>query len=115
MRNKLVVQNGKIKRILWVNKKIPIEEIKKKHSILVMESQKRYPEKVRARKIIERKILKGEIPPAKQLKCFDCGKRAECYDHARGYLGENCFYVEAVCWPCHRKRGVSRGEYKNGS
>lgn len=78
------------------------------------QSQIKHRERQRARDSINQKVQVGTLPKPSTLKCFDCGGQAECYDHARGYLGENRFYVEAVCWPCHRIRGKSRGEYKNG-
>ncbi len=86
-----------------------------RHSQLVRESQKRHKEKHLARKAVGKKVKRGLLPPAKTLKCFDCKKKADCYDHAKGYLGKNRFYVEAVCWSCHRKRGIKRKEYKNGA
>lgn len=87
----------------------------KRHSQLVFESQKKYPEKHAARKKVAYWVRHGKIPSAKELSCIDCGLIANCYDHFLGYSKENQLNVEAVCWSCHLRRGKQRKEYKNGS
>lgn len=88
---------------------------KERHTILVMESQKRHPEKHLARKAVGKKVKQRIIPSAREFLCFDCNKKAECYDHPRGYEGKYRFDIEPVCRVCHIKRGVKRKEYRNGS
>ncbi len=57
---------------------------------------------------IHRMVKRGALAPARDLPCCDCGGPAVEYDHFKGYETNA---VEAVCRPCHIKRGVSRGEY----
>jgi hypothetical protein len=78
-------------------------------------SQLLHPERQRARDAINDRVQRGKMSKPSTLTCIDCGNKAECYDHARGYIGENRLYVEPVCWPCHRIRGKIRNEYKNGT
>ena len=39
-----------------------------------------------------------------------CGNPAQSYDHWRGY--DTPLDVQAVCFKCHGKRSVARGEHK---
>lgn len=86
-----------------------------RHCQLVVESQKRHIEKERARRGLKKRVKRGLMPHPTKLQCLDCGKQAECYDHAYGYDGKNRYRVDPVCWPCHRIRGKSRKEYVNGA
>lgn len=45
---------------------------------------------------------RGDLPPLSELRCADCGKPAECYDH-RDY--NHPLRVEAVCRSCNVVRG----------
>lgn len=58
---------------------------------------------------VRKAIRRGELPPAKDCVCVDCGKRAECYDH-RDYLKP--LNVDPVCKTCdnHRGPGANRGD-----
>jgi len=86
---------------------------KERHTQLVMESQKRHPEKNLARKKVTRYVKRGIIRPARELKCIDCKNTADCYDHYKGYGKEHQLDIKPVCWKCHIKRGKNRKEYKN--
>lgn len=67
--------------------------------------------KRRSRRRVHMRVRRGTIPHPKTLKCFDCGSRADEYDHPRGYDGDAAVDVEAVCKDCHCHRGVQRGEF----
>lgn len=47
-------------------------------------------------------VLRGDLPPASECTCVDCGKPAECYDH-RDYTKP--LEVEPVCMSCNKFRG----------
>lgn len=88
---------------------------KERHCQLVLESQKRHKEKHLARQAVTRAVKRGDIPKVDTLLCEKCGEQAHCYDHAFGYEKKNQLRVVPMCWNCHRKVGVERGEYKNGA
>lgn len=56
----------------------------------------------KAHREVKKAIKNGIICPVKQLKCLDCGKQAEIYDH-KDY--NKPLDVEPVCRSCNRKRG----------
>ena len=74
-------------------------------------SAKKYPERRRAREVINNEIRAGRMLAAKKKICVDCGKPAMAYDHTKGY--ENPLLVEPVCCVCHGIRSRKRGEHKN--
>ncbi len=51
-------------------------------------------------------VARGRIPPARDLKCIDCGKPAQGYDH-RDY--SQPLAIEPVCRSCNRRRGSASG------
>lgn len=71
-------------------------------------------DKRQARRRINHLVESGQLPRPEEVGCMDCGDmqgfgaaRHE-YDHARGYDGENQFYVEPVCSHCHHVREEAR-------
>lgn len=67
-----------------------------------------------ARGRLNEAVRDGKLPRARTLACVDCGEPAREYDHLHGYDDEHALDVEAVCRPCHVKRGVARGEWPRG-
>ena len=62
---------------------------------------------VAARYAVNKAIVKGELPHLSrrfdtEIKCVDCGKPAQCWDH-RDY--DKPLDVEPVCGSCNGKRG----------
>lgn len=57
----------------------------------------------KAKKAVSAAKALGIIPPASELKCFDCGSEAECYDH-RDYRKPT--HIWPVCAKCDAKRGA---------
>lgn len=55
-----------------------------------------------ARSILFIEVRAGRIANPKTLKCVDCGKRAQCYDH-RDYAKP--LEVNPVCRSCNKFRG----------
>ena len=51
---------------------------------------------------VKKAIKNGLLKPVKELKCLDCGCKAEIYDH-KDY--NKPLEVEPVCRSCNRKRG----------
>lgn len=76
------------------------------------ESRKRHPGHDIARSAVSHAIAAGKLPPAKTLRCMDCGEGARQYDHARGYSEGHHLDVEPVCTRCHGARSRSRGEHR---
>lgn len=71
-------------------------------------------DKKQARRRINYLVEQKRIPHPDDLPCWDCQDgiylnvyRHE-YDHARGYDGDNQFYVEPVCSRCHHNREDAR-------
>lgn len=58
---------------------------------------------------VRKAIRAGELRPARERMCTDCGHRSEVYDH-RDY--SNPLVVDPVCRSCNAKRGpaVIRGK-----
>lgn len=52
---------------------------------------------------VKNEVMNGRLLPAKDCKCVDCGKQAQCYDH-RDY--RKPLMVEPVCKSCDGKRGA---------
>ncbi len=73
-------------------------------------SAKKHPEKVKAREGVHAEIRAGRLPHPSTLKCSDCNNPATSYDHHNGY--SDALDVEAVCFKCHGKRSVTRGEHR---
>lgn len=61
------------------------------------------PLRSKARSAVARAVKKGILPPAKKMKCVDCGKKASCYDH-RDY--RKPLKVDPVCKSCDCLRGA---------
>jgi hypothetical protein len=58
--------------------------------------------RIRVTGLVHRAIHHGDLPHPKNLKCADCGEKAQCYDH-RSY--EAPLEVVPVCRSCNHKRG----------
>lgn len=59
-----------------------------------------------AARLVVRKLVKaGELQPATDFPCVDCGRRADGYDHRDYRLAA---VVEPVCHSCNMKRGPAR-------
>lgn len=58
---------------------------------------------------VQSALRDGRLPPVRELKCVDCGRQAECYDH-RDYLKP--LDVEPLCKRCdlQRGKGANRGD-----
>lgn len=56
----------------------------------------------RAHGIVHRAISRGQLHPASDQRCDDCGRAAECYDH-RDY--KRPLMVAPVCRSCNKRRG----------
>ena len=65
----------------------------------------------RAREAVYRAIRRGQLAPASECGCAECGHPAQEYDHVRGYEPAAWLEVEAVCVACHRQRRSSRIRY----
>lgn len=76
-------------------------------------SSARYPDRRRAREKVNDAIRRGDLKPAKELACFDCGDPARRYDHFAGY--DKPLDVQAVCYRCDGLRSRARGEHKGKS
>lgn len=68
--------------------------------------------KVRARRVVRARVARGVMPRVTTLACHDCGGQAKQYDHYLGYDRDVAAMVQAVCFSCHGKRNVLRGETK---
>lgn len=69
-------------------------------------------EKNTARCFIKRLVGQGKIPRPNTLRCADCNKRADEYDHYLGYARKHRGDVQPICFSCHKRRNWNRGEYK---
>lgn len=49
-------------------------------------------------------IKRGDIKPASNYPCEDCGKPAQTYDHRDN---DQPLLLAPVCWSCNRLRGPS--------
>lgn len=59
---------------------------------------------IAARTVVASAVKRGDLPPAKQLICVDCGAKARDYDH-RDY--NKPLDVEPVCRGCNVRRGAA--------
>lgn len=79
----------------------------------------RNPQHQKIRTAITHAIRRGDLVPAKNLPCMDCGDmgtgRRHEYDHYLGYADEHKYDVQIVCSRCHRKRHVERSKQKDFS
>lgn len=57
---------------------------------------------MKANNAIRRAVRSGEMRPAREHACVDCGEQAFCYDH-RDY--SRPLDVEPVCHACNIRRG----------
>lgn len=64
-----------------------------------------------ARSKVHYRVRTGSMPSARALSCVDCSAPAVQYDHHLGYEGEAAVSVQAVCLPCHYRRGKERGDF----
>ena len=58
-----------------------------------------------AKKKVYIAVRRGDLPRASELKCADCGKSAEVYDHRDYNLPLN---VNPVCKSCNAIRGKAK-------
>lgn len=61
----------------------------------------KFPERRKARRMINNAIRDGRFPHISMQKCIICSKPAEEYHHYLGYAPEHWFDVQAVCKSCH--------------
>jgi DNA-binding XRE family transcriptional regulator len=55
----------------------------------------------RAGRAVQEAVKRGELPPARTLKCANCGAPAAHYHHWHGYAPEHLLDVQPLCVPCH--------------
>lgn len=71
-------------------------------------------DKKEARAIVNRLVVKGELPNPNGIVCADCAHigddRRHEYDHHLGYEPRFYLAVEVVCSKCHHRRAAERGE-----
>lgn len=76
-------------------------------------------DKKQARERVHTEVRNGRMPSASSIPCMDCGRMWKAgeqehhYDHFKGYAVKDHLEVQAVCSPCHTRRGFSRGEHVN--
>ncbi len=70
--------------------------------------------KNQARWAVQNAVRDGKMPRAWSLPCADCSVMASEYDHHKGYEFEHRLDVQPVCQPCHKLRGIMRGENPHG-
>lgn len=58
-----------------------------------------------ARYAVSRAVARGDLPPAKDCACVDCGKPARDYDHRDN---NKPLDVQPVCRSCNKLRGPAR-------
>ena len=73
-------------------------------------SDRRHPDRRRAREKVKYAVRCGELPPISTRFCVECGAPADAYDHCAGY--ERPLEVEPVCHECHGRRSRRRGEHR---
>lgn len=61
----------------------------------------KYPEKIKARRVVQYAVHLGKLPRVASLKCFHCENQAQHYHHHKGYAKEHWLDVVPVCSPCH--------------
>jgi hypothetical protein len=61
----------------------------------------KFPEKRKARRMINNAIRDGRFPHSSTENCIACGNQAQEYHHYLGYDIEHWFDIQAVCKPCH--------------
>jgi len=66
------------------------------------EYRRRCPIAVKAHYAVQLEIQRGNLPKADELKCTDCDRNANCYDH-RDYTKP--LEVDPVCGGCNKRRG----------
>ena len=64
--------------------------------------QRNKPNACRAHRAVLIAVKAGDLPPAREQRCVDCGEPARNYDH-RDY--NRPLDVEPVCIACNRRRG----------
>jgi hypothetical protein len=63
-------------------------------------SEKKYPDRVRARKAVQAKVRRGFMLPASAQPCWDCKGQAVMFDHYLGWDWKHRFAVQAICKKC---------------
>ena len=66
--------------------------------------QVRFPERQKARQAVAEAVKSGKLPRPSELRCTDCDRYAQEYDHYLGYAPEHRLDVQPVCIKCHKKR-----------
>lgn len=59
-------------------------------------------DKVKARSQVQIAIQRGDLLPAKEMRCDGCGEPAEHWHHHNGYAPDHATDVVALCSNCHR-------------
>jgi hypothetical protein len=61
-----------------------------------------FPEKVRARALVNQRVRFGRMPRASSLQCEKCGNSAHHYHHHKGYVKPHVYDVVPLCRTCHK-------------
>ena len=85
---------------------------KLRHQKIIRE---RYPDRYRARTLVNNMVASGKLPNAKSLECSHCGGPACEYHHYKGYEKENWTEVTPLCKPCHKAADASREVFDQGA
>lgn len=72
----------------------------------------RYPNRKLARGCIQKAIMRGDLPRARDCRCSDCGKPAKEYHH-KSYKREHWLDVIPLCRSCHYKADIAIGLRQN--
>jgi len=64
-----------------------------------------FPEKIKARALVNQRVRFGRMPNASSLSCAECGGIAAHYHHHKGYSFEHRYDVQPVCAACHKILG----------
>ena len=79
---------------------------KEKRSRIAIARNKRelalFPEKVRARALVNQRVRFGRMPHASSLQCEKCGNSAHHYHHHKGYVKPHVYDVVPLCRTCHK-------------
>ena len=82
-------------------KKNPVKraQIAKRRNIKALND---FPEKTKARALVNQRVRHGRMPKASDQKCSNCSNTAEHYHHHKGYSFEFRYDVVPVCIKCHK-------------
>jgi len=72
----------------------------KKGKATVLAYTVRYPERIKARQVVNAAIKEDRLPRPDSLQC-SCSKQAAHYHHHKGYEPKHWLDVIPVCFDCH--------------